>query len=822
MGMKKLYFLLLFIFFGIFTSYAQTIDETFVNPVPYKAARITVTKELPDGRILLGGVIEFYKDKAVNNLVRLNADYSLDETFLFNDENKLEIKKVELQSNGDIVVLANVTNLYNIAFEKATIFLLDNSGAIKSKISDLDDVSGIAVQSDNKILISSGHVSIDRGYVRRYNSDLTLDETFINDIIFDKIVSGVKVFGDKIYVNGLFSKVNGVAKNSIARLNLDGTIDASFDVGEGAKSEFGMTIQEDGKIIVGGNFKRIVNSEDAYNLARLNSDGSLDTAFLSQFYSYPTSDILVKDSFIYIKTWLSDVDAPGYYLVSLKANGTLNKNFAPLKLNEYMSYNFALNSIGEKIFYSDSEFTGNKYGLSIADFNGNTLDSSELKPNRLGSFETGGLFDGKLVVKGDFVKVNNVETFGIALLDENGAVDNSFIFPKYLGAIKESQIIDNSTIFVSTKDLFVKLDNKGIVLKNFDYKKDSQLLGIQQFKVLENGKILITDQWGLYLLNEDGVQEISFNLNSNPYYWTTAVNFGMQNDKIICSAQIEKGGLGFLPETKIFRFNLDGSIDESFNIGTTNSAVSKIKVLESGDIIVAGAFNKYNGIDTPYQFLKISKDGVVNTDFLDNLEIQKIGISGGEYFDYRKIEEIDSVIYVTQGESKISALYLDGKPKFDFEMPVTLESITDIIPLEETAEGNSPTSRKATSTNNESNYMFAIGSVAKTSGNVSSVIIKINLGKSSGSLGLDPVNEDVNSKIKVYPIPAQEKINVEFSNTAVPTKVEVYSLNGAKVYSSAVKSTDTFEVDMSKFASGVYFVKLYSDAGVTTKKIIKK
>lgn len=815
--MKKLYSLLLLTVFGILTSYSQIIDETFIEPIPYKAAKITVTKELFDGKILIGGVIKFYKDKEVGNLIRLNADYSLDETFLFNDPNKLHIKKVQFQSNGNIIVLASVANLYNNAFEKATIFQLNSNGEIKSQITGLEDITSIAIQNDNKVLISSGTMAIDRGYVRRYNSDLTIDKTFKQDVLFDKKVNDIKVFGSAIYASGLFSTVNGIVKNGIVKLNSDGTVDTTFDIGDGMTKniEFSIALQEDGKILIGGNFKRVVNNVPSYNICRLNLDGSLDKTFLSQYYSYPNSGIVVKDSYIYIASWLSDVTVPGAYVIKLNSNGTLNKKFTPIKLNEFGMNDFTANFVGDKLFYNNSEYTGNRYGLSICDLEGNSVDSSGLQPSVIGSFESGAYFDGKLVVKGDFVKVNEVETFGIALLDEKGSVDKSFVFPKYLGDIKQFQIIDNTTIFVSTKDLFVKLDNKGNVLKEFKFKVDSKLLAIEQFKVLDNGKILITDQWGLYLLNEEGKQEIEYKLNTNPYYWNTGINFELQDDKIICKAQFETNTAGYKSRSKVMRFNLDGSIDTEFNISDSELGIGKIKVLDSGDIIVAGTFVNFNGISVPNQLLKLSKDGIPDLKFIENLEIPKIGISGGKYYDYRKIEEIDSIIYITQGDSNITALYLDGMPKFDFEMPVVIDNINDIIPLKETVEESSQTSRKL---GTDGNFMFAIGTKNNVEG-MSSIIVKVNLeGK---SLSTPTIPEKSVSNVQIYPIPVKEKMNLSFSNSFAPTKISVYSVNGKELYSSITQSTDEIEVDMSKFNSGIYFIKVFSKSGITTKKVIK-
>lgn len=821
--MKKLYSLLLLTVFGILSSYAQTIDETFVESTPYKSAKITVIKELPNGKILLGGDIAFFQDKKVNSLIRLNTDYSIDETFLFNDPSNLKIKKVQFQSNGDIIVLANVENPFNNAFEKCTVFQLNAEGEIKTEITGLYDVTSIAVQNDDKILVSGGTIAIDNGYLHRYNSDFTLDETFKNDISFDKKVGNVKVFDSEIYVSGLFSLVDGVTKNSIVKLNSDGTIDTTFDAGKGAKGyEFSTTLQDDNKLLIGGNFFLSATDDlPEQNMVRLNSDGSIDNSFSSQYYSYANSAVTIKDSFIYIETPINDGVVVDNYLVRLKADGSLDESFNPVKLNASGMNDFSLGFVEDKIFYNNSEHTGNRYGLSICDLDGNAMDSSGLRPSRFGSFESGGYFDGKLVVKGDFMKINGVESFGIALLDANGLVDESFVFPKYLGEIKQFQIIDNTTIFVSTKNLFLKLDNNGNILKDFNFKNDTQLLGIEQFKVLDSGKILITDQWGLYMLNEEGVQEATFGINSDPNFSVSAINFQMQNDKIICKALLNSFSLGYIP--KMIRFNLDTSIDTSFNLGLgPDLAIEKIKVLDSGEIIVAGGFLNFNGISAPNQIIKLSIDGEMDLKFNENLSLSKIGYS--EVHNYRKIEEVDSIIYVTEGDSKVTAINLDGTVKNDFEMPAVIDNINDLIPLEGQGIVSSVTSRKSKSANVTNNYMFAIGTVNdnNVTKGLSSVIVKVNLGISSAALSVNPIPEKSALSVHVYPVPVTEKMNVSFSSSIVPTKVAVYSLNGAELYSSKVESPDRVEIDVSKFTSGVYFIKLFSDSGVTTKKIIKK
>jgi uncharacterized delta-60 repeat protein len=83
----------------------------------------------------------------------------------------------------------------------------------------------------------------------------------------------------KWLIGGRFNSVDGQRRNQIARLNRDGTVDASFAPGLGPDGAVHtLAYQPDGKLLVGGTFtnwgvvKRV-------RVARLNSDGSLDTSF---------------------------------------------------------------------------------------------------------------------------------------------------------------------------------------------------------------------------------------------------------------------------------------------------------------------------------------------------------------------------------------------------------------------------------------------------------------------------------------------------------------------------------------------------------------
>jgi len=199
-----------------------------------------------DGKILIGGDINFYNGTTRNGIARLNSDGSLDTNFNTTGE-------------GAIGVLFESRNIYSIAS-----------------------------QSDGKILIGGNFNTYNRASrkrMARLNMDGTLDNSFnpgtgANDFVYSIAVQ----LDGKILIGGKFTTYNGIARNCIARLNRDGSLDPTFNVGTGATGRYGtvqsIKIQTDGKILIGGSFNSY-NGIPRNCIARLNTDGSLDNSFNS-------------------------------------------------------------------------------------------------------------------------------------------------------------------------------------------------------------------------------------------------------------------------------------------------------------------------------------------------------------------------------------------------------------------------------------------------------------------------------------------------------------------------------------------------------------
>jgi hypothetical protein len=91
------------------------------------------------------------------------------------------------------------------------------------------------------------------------NADGTRDGEFLAGSTFNSDVLTVAVQLDgKLVVGGYFSAIGGVARKSIARLNADGTLDATFDVGTGANNlVYAALIDAGQRVVIGGAFTQI-------------------------------------------------------------------------------------------------------------------------------------------------------------------------------------------------------------------------------------------------------------------------------------------------------------------------------------------------------------------------------------------------------------------------------------------------------------------------------------------------------------------------------------------------------------------------------------
>ncbi len=337
--------LLLFIsltFLGCNLSFSQAglLDTSFDPGTGPSGSGLYSVAIQDDGKILIGGAFNVYDGTGRLNIARLNDDGSIDLSFDPGSGANGALETVVLQSDGKVIIGGWFTTFNGTA--RNYIARLNADGSLDTSF---DPGAGASsrirtafIQSDGKILIGGEFTTFDgvsRNRIARLNTDGSLDTSFDPGTGVDNIVYTISEHSDgKIVIGGEFTTMNGTARNNVARLNADGSLDTSFDPGTGANNRIrSASFQGDGKIIIGGDFTSY-DGTAKNRITRLNTDGSLDATFVvGSGASHPVYTTFVQgDGKILIGgqfTTYSGFTTVRNRIARLNADGTLDTSFNP-------------------------------------------------------------------------------------------------------------------------------------------------------------------------------------------------------------------------------------------------------------------------------------------------------------------------------------------------------------------------------------------------------------------------------------------------------------------------------------------------------------
>ncbi|HLH57101.1 MAG TPA: hypothetical protein VKY92_26210 [Verrucomicrobiae bacterium] len=237
------------------------------------------------GKIVIGGVI--YPAGATNflRLARLNADGSFDPVFNVGTGVDARVQAVAAQPDDRILVIGSFLHFSGISARG--LLRLNSEGSLDPTFSSGagpdNNINTFAIQPDGRIIIGGDFTrfnTLARSHITRLNADGSLDPSFNPAAKTDYPVSAIAVLPDgKLLIGGDFSSVNGIKRNRLARLLPDGSVDMAFDPGVGPNTHVGVILpQTDGRFTIGGFFNFVDGSPRNY-FARMNPDGTLDSAF---------------------------------------------------------------------------------------------------------------------------------------------------------------------------------------------------------------------------------------------------------------------------------------------------------------------------------------------------------------------------------------------------------------------------------------------------------------------------------------------------------------------------------------------------------------
>ena len=291
------------------------------------------------GRIVFGGLFTSYDGLPFNRIVRLNSDGSIDNTFSIGTGFDNSVYDVKQQSDNKILVGGFFDSYSGVSFGK--IVRLNVNGSIDNTFSTGTGFDGVVyvtkTQPDGKILVGGGYLEFNGNshlYLIRLNSDGSVDNTFDLGTGFNGVVNNIILQNDgKKIILGEFTSVDGNSHNRIVRLNDDGSIDNTFNSGAGFNGTTYSGLIDEGKILVVGAFFEY-SGQTNRQIVKLNSDGSIDNTFNSgagftrfSGISFSTTIIQYSDKYFVVGDFDTYNGGTAEGLIQLNQDGSINASF---------------------------------------------------------------------------------------------------------------------------------------------------------------------------------------------------------------------------------------------------------------------------------------------------------------------------------------------------------------------------------------------------------------------------------------------------------------------------------------------------------------
>ena len=518
---------------------------------------------LPSGKVLIGGYFSTYNGNSCNGLVRLNADGSYDATFTAALQPGEETDQIAVQPDGRIIIGGGINDTLlrlmpdgsadnTFVYPRPTLF----PNYVYSGFGTF-----LIVQPDGKILISSGQQNGSTfPMLARLNPNGTVDQSFQIGTGPDSTPRSIALLANGgVLVAGRFTNFNGTTDRQLVLLNSSGAVDASFQpLIQNAGTIANLVRQADGKLIVSGTFYQI-NGQPTRRLARFNVNGTLDAAYTPALTAItPIVDLAIQpDGRLLVATSNS--------VQRLLPTGSLDNTFVTPNLNGSFLSRMLLQADGRILVggqYYNLNGTRNTQGLLRLMPNGSLDGSFALNSTgagRLVQFQTMAQQpDGKLLVAGTAVPLGSSASIRTVLrLESTGAVDASFTSGAFSSSFLNSMVIQS--------------DGKVLVGGGF-----TTYAGTNRSNVVR--------------LNANGTLDTSF---APPTQSGMVIKVVLQpNGRVLLVGNFNSPSL----PNNLARLLANGQADASFAAtAVPNGTVNGLLVQPDGAIVVAGSFTTIAG-----------------------------------------------------------------------------------------------------------------------------------------------------------------------------------------------------------------------------------
>ncbi|MFD2718623.1 T9SS type A sorting domain-containing protein [Hymenobacter monticola] len=686
----------------------------------------------------------------------------------------------------------------------------------------------------------------------------------------------------KILVAGSFTQYNGTPAAGVVRLNSNGSVDPTFNVGTGlalgSALPSALAVQPDGKILLGGEFATF-NGQPAAGLVRLNANGSVDASFASALLatSWVEGVVLQPDGKLLLNGYL---DLPGGTiqsagLVRLLPDGTLDVNFVTSlfeggDISTNTSDPAVLLQPDGKIVVGGS-FTG-AVGNHVARLNTNgTVDVTfqvgagpNITPSTLGLQA-----NGTVLVGGGFGAFNDVEQ-PLVRLSATGALDPTFA-PRLQNTGSASALALQSDGKVLLGGDFTELNGQpvhrlvrllpsGALDAGFSTATGVLPNSVTCLALQPNGKVVVGTDQSVLRFEASGSPDAGFTpfVNGPGYSVFGITSLALQADGRVLVAGNMNGTANGTPVTGLARLTTTGAVDPSF-VRTANDPVlgtlaagDAVLVQADGRIVLAGRFRTAAQASL-FRVVRYESTGALDASF-NNTAPYFFNNTPGRVFTLAQqpdgkllvggnFNQVDGV-----QRYNVARLTTAGAVDPGFTTPVSISGTVRTLALQPNGRvllgGNfnhftTPTHGNLTRLLDNGQPDASFGATANPSNQVRALAVQPNgailLAGTFLNVGGQPragvaritapnvlrvaAPAAVAARTAVWPVPAHGQLHVAPDFSAQPQHLDLLDATGRAVRTRAVVGSGEQTLDLDALPAGLYLLQVRYAAGTVTRRV---
>ncbi len=418
------------------------IDGGFATGTAFSAVGSYVAAITVDGsgNVVVGGQFSTYNSTGVSNIVRLTSAGAIDGTFTATSGGLVNAIAVAADATGDLFV-GGTFSTFNGAAQNRLVRITSTGATVGIFVAgNLNNSVNRLVPSGSGVYVGGlftayGVTAV--GRVMRLDSAGAIDAAFATGTGFNSDVQTIAPDGaGGVLAGGLFTAYNGVGVDRAACLNATGTL-VNLPSGAGFSNPVNTVafVPSTTDVYVGGTFTHYDGTQKR-GLARLNSDGTIDATLDvgTGFVGFVNALAVASDGDLYVGGSITSYKgaALGLGIVRLNPDGTVDAGFT----TGGTGFNGAVWAMAMA-----SDATGDIYVAGLfTTWKGaaaNRIVRLDPTGTIVGSFATGTGFDagvfaiaidgsGNVVAGGDFSDYNGTSSIRIARLSSTGVVDAAF------------------------------------------------------------------------------------------------------------------------------------------------------------------------------------------------------------------------------------------------------------------------------------------------------------------------------------------------------------------------------------------------------------